>query len=92
MKKELMELINSESASLNINKFLRIDRWKSDAIGNKVDKLEAIFSIQHIRSRHFEIKSRDYNGIIAEIQEYQTKAFAEAAEEYNKQLRNGYIG
>lgn len=92
MKKELMELINSESASLRINKFLQLDRWKKDAIGNKVDKLEAIFSIQYISSRHFEIKSRDYNGIIAEVQEYQTKAFVEAAEEYNKQLRNGYIG
>lgn len=92
MKKEIMELINSENASIRINKFLRLDRWKKDAIGNKVDKLEAIFSIQHISSRHFEIKSRDYNGIIEEIQECQTKAFFEAAEEYNKQLKNGYIG
>ena len=92
MKKELTELINSENSSLKINKFLCLERWKKDAIGNKVDKLEAIFSIQHIGSRNFEIKSRDYNGIIAEVQEYQTKAFVEAAEEYNKQLRNGYIG
>ena len=92
MKIEIMELINSESASLKINKFLCLERWKKDAIGNKVDKLEAIFSIQCVRSRHFEIKSRDYNGILAEVQECQTKAFSEAAEEYNKQLRNGYIG
>lgn len=92
MKKKINHLIESEDASLKINNFCTLHRWTKDMAANDVDRLVATFSITHYASHSYEIESRDWRGIVAEVQEAQTKAFAAAAEEFNKQLANGYIG
>lgn len=91
MKKEIMQLIESEDATLQINKYCRLHRW-TKSVSQEVDRLEVVFSITNMFSHTYEIKARDWRGIVAEVQEAQTKAFADAADAYNKQLGNGYLG
>lgn len=93
MKNAITNLINStEPATLKINQFCTLHRWTKDAIGTEVDCLEARFSITHSTSHIYKIEARDWRGVVAELQEAQTKAFMDAAATYNKQLANGYIG
>lgn len=93
MKKEIIALLDSTNASLKINEFCTLRRWtKVPGREAPVDRLQAVFSLTHASSHSFEIKSREWRGIVAEIQEAQTQAFAAAAEEFNRQLANGYIG
>lgn len=91
MKKEIINLINSANATLTINKFCKIRRWTKDALNNDVDRLEVEFSIKHVYDYSAEINARDWQGVINEVQEHQTKAFAAAAATYNKELKNGYL-
>ena len=92
MKKEIMELINSEEGTLKVNKFCMLRRWTKTALNEDVDKLEAIFSITHYSSHVVEIQSREWKSIVDEVALAQAKAFADSADELNKQLINGYIG
>lgn len=91
MKKEIMELINSEEGTLKINDFCTLYRWTKTALNEDVDKLEARFSIIHYSSHVVEIQSREWRSIVDEVAYAQTKAFADSADELNKQLINGYI-
>lgn len=92
MKKEINHLLESENASLKVNNYCTLHRWTKDILNNDVDRLVATFSITHYSSHSYEIKARDWQGIVAEVQESQTKAFTASADELNKQLANGYIG
>lgn len=59
----------------------------------KVDNLELVFDrINNVEfSGHFTIKSRDFDGIIAEIEQYTTAFMAAVSETLCRNLRNGYI-
>lgn len=50
----------------------------------------ATITHEHKDIMTFEIKSRDYEEIISEIQEMQTRAYAMTAEHLNNKLANGY--
>lgn len=92
MKNEITKLLDSDNSILKINNFCQLRRWKKDALGNDVDKLVMEFSLTHKYSHTYEIAARDWRGVVEEVQAAQTKAFADAAEELNKQLANGRIG
>lgn len=92
MKKAFIDLLNGEDSTLRINKFCTIHRWTKDALGNPVDKLEVTFSITSAFSHSYVIDSREWRSVVSEIQRFQTKAFADAAETLNRHLANGYIG
>lgn len=92
MKKEIITLVNSKEGTLKINNYCTLQRWTKTALNEDVDKLEAIFSITHYMSHTVEIQSRNWKSIVDEVVAAQTKAFAESADELNKQLLNGYVG
>ena len=92
MKKELNALINSEDATLKINAFCYLHRWTKNALGENIDCLTVTFDLNYVSSHTYYLAARDWQGIVAEVQEAQTKAFADAAATFNTQLKNGYIG
>jgi len=92
MKKEITTLLNSEDATLKINKFCILRRWTKNWCGYDVDCLVAEFSITHAFSHRCEIKARDWRGIVEEVLEAQTEAFTKAMNECNKNLKHGYLG
>lgn len=92
MKKEIIELVNSKEGTLKINNFCELHRWTKSALNEDVDRLEVIFSITHYMSHIVEIQSREWKSIVDEVVSAQNKAFADSANELNKQLLNGYIG
>lgn len=92
MKKEIIALVNSKEGRLKINNYCTLERWTKSALNEDVDRLRVVFSITHVQSHTFEIQSREWRDIVDEVVAAQTKAFAEAASEYNKQLTHGYIG
>ena len=91
MKKEIENLIRSEDALLRLSPFCALHRWTKDGIGNPVDHLTADFRILSSHDASIEIQSRDWNGILAEVQEAQARVFAEAAKTLNREIANGYI-
>ena len=92
MKNEIIELLNSEEGTLKINKFCTLHRWTKSALNEDVDRLQAIFSITRYSSHTVDIDSRTWRAIVDDVASAQSKAFADSAEELNKQLLNGYIG
>ena len=92
MKKRINALIESENAILKINNFCYLHRWTHSPAEGRVDRLEVFFKLTICGQYHTEIKARDWRGVIEEVQEAQTKAFAEEAEKLNKELKNGYFG
>ena len=90
MKKEITALVESKEGTLKLNQFCTLYRWTWSI--TEVDKLEVRFDLTSASSHMYEIHSRDWQGIVEEIKEAQTKAFADAAETLNKQIANGYIG
>ena len=92
MKEKITELLKSENATLKINKFCTLHRWKKDALGSRADGIEVVFMIASGFISVSPIDSRNWRGVVDEVAEAQTLAFALAAEEYNRQLKNGCIG
>ena len=93
MKKEIMNLVNSEEGTFRINNISYLKRWTKDAMGCKVDRLTLEFdSINHVRFSIYntEIIARDYEGIIAECQELTTRFLAEVERTLFKNLGAGY--
>lgn len=91
MKKEINELLSSENATLRLNKFCTLYRWQVNALGERVDFLRAEFSVTHQYSHSYAVTARSWQKIIEEIQLLQSKAFADAANQLNTQLKNGYF-
>lgn len=92
MKEKIINLLNSENATLRINQYCTLHRWKKDVFGDSVDALEVVFHITNSFHSIAKIESRNWRKIVEEVADAQERAFVLAAEEYNKQLRNGYIG
>lgn len=94
MKKDIMNLVNSENGSLRINHIAQLKRWKTDAIGNKVDCLEIVFD--NINGVNYPgnmlIKSRSYNDIITECAACIEQYMNGIANRLISDLRNGYRG
>ena len=92
MKKQITELLNSQTATLKINEFCRLSRWTRSALGEDVDCLTVTFDLTYSSSHTYNIEARDWRGIVEEVKAAQTAAFAAAAETFNEQLTHGYIG
>ena len=93
MKKQIENLLASENSTLDLNKFATLHRWQKDALNDQdcdclVCSISLISSCACIR----DISSRDWKGIIAEVEEIIREVFAKAAETLCKNLENGYIG
>lgn len=96
MKKNIMNLINSESDEgicFRLNNVSYLKRWTRDALGNDVDKL--VLEFDNINNVNFslydkEIKSRDYDGIISECQQITETFFAKVSKTLVSNLKTGY--
>lgn len=93
MKKEIINLVNSEEGTFRINNIAFLRRWTKSALNENVDKLTIEFDcINNVRfGLSVEIESRDFAGIIAECEAATTSFLTAVALELNKNLRNGYI-
>ena len=93
MKKEIMNLVESEEGTFRLNNIAYLRRWTKDGMGCKVDRLELEFdSINHVNFGIYdtEIKSRDYEGIIDECQILIERFINEVSETLIKNLKAGY--
>lgn len=93
MKKEIMELVNSEEGTLRINNVSYLHRWTKDGLGNKVDKLVLEFdNINHVNFgiANRDIESRDYDGIVRECEDLTNRFFAEVSRRLTSDLKAGY--
>lgn len=94
MKKEILELVsNQNSGYFRINNISVLHRWTKNGIGDKVDELALNFD--NINGVNFSpssirIKSRDYDGIIAECEEATRLFISEVTKSLCKDLRAGY--
>lgn len=97
MEHKIFTLLNTESGILKINKYCYLHRWTKSMTVNKatrcalvetVDRLEVVFSLIRPDFYKKDIHSREWTGIIAEIQIAQEEAFANAYEELTEQLLN----
>ena len=62
-----MLLVESEGGKVRLNNFSTLVRWTKDGLGNNVDRLAIDFDTTELLCRSLaDIKSRDYEGIIAE--------------------------
>lgn len=91
MKKEIKKLLESEVAYLKINKYITLKRWTKNAFDDDVDCLTAVSSIEHYSDGIKYIQSRDWQGIIEEVNAFQKEQFNYVAERYCSQLSNGYL-
>lgn len=91
MKKEIENLLKSENAYLDLNKFCCLHRWQKNAFGEPVDCLKVEFSITSTFDYREEITARDWRGIVEQVREAHTRAFAKASEVLSTELKAGYI-
>lgn len=91
MKKEIEALVASKSGMIKVNQICTLKRWTSNPVESDIDMLEVTFSITHYSSHSYMIESRNWQGIVEEIQERQAEAFAEAAEDLNRLLKGGKL-
>ena len=92
MKKEILNLIESNEGKFVLNNISYLRRWKKSAIGESVDKLV----VEFINNVNFgvaskEIVARDYNGIISEITIATKQYLQEVSDELCRNLKCGYI-
>lgn len=92
LKKEIMAAVNSENVDVKINNISYLHRWKKDALGEDVDRMTINFSyVAGVRGGWTkEIESRDYDGIIEEIEDATNEYMRNCAEQMIKNLRAGY--
>lgn len=93
MKKEIMNLVNSEQGIFRLNNISFLKRWTKDAIGNDVDKLMLEFDTINnvsIGIRNFDVLGRDYESIIEECQKITSKYLLSVSDELCKNIRSGY--
>ena len=95
MKKEIMNIINNGgTVKLNdaVSLVREIGEWKyTDTISEKVDVLHAEIKVIGIKGRYTaNIKSRNYDSIIAELNYAIKTAYAEAAENLCKEFKVGH--
>lgn len=94
MKKEILNLVESDEGEFVLNNISYLRRWKKSAIGESVDKL--VVEFENINNVNFgmasrEIVSRDYNGIINEITVATKEYLQEVSNRLCSNLKCGYI-
>lgn len=91
MKKEIENLLESENAYLDLNKYCSLHRWQKNAFGEPVDCLKVDFSITTTYDYSEYITARDWRGVVEQVREAHTRAFANASEVLSTELKAGYI-
>lgn len=91
MKKELMKAVES-GGYFKINEAITLDREIGiNFVGEKVDCLTARIKVIGIKGWYEErIESRDYDGIIKELNVIIQKAYTQASESLCKAINAGY--
>jgi len=93
MKKEIIALVNSEEGYYRLNNISKLYRYTKDALNQDCDVLKIEFdNINHVYFglSVIDIKSRDFDGIIAECQQATTKYLEEVARSLNNDIAAGY--
>lgn len=93
MKKEILKLMQSNEGTFKINNICYLRRWTKDGLGNDVDKLKLEFNtINDVRFSIYptDIKSRNYEDIIQEVDILIKQFTKELQEELCKNLKAGY--
>jgi len=92
MKANIMELVKSEEGTYRLNKFCYLYRWTKSGLNEVVDELILKFDAMNGVSfgSFIYIRSRDYEGIIAECNKAITDHFTNAANKLTSNLRAGY--
>lgn len=92
IKREIIAAIDQDEAVVQINSISYIRRWRKDYKGDDVDFMEIVFRyVVGIKGGEtYLIKSRDYDGIVAEINQYTADYLKECAETAAKNLQAGY--
>ncbi len=94
MKKEILNLVESNEGKFVLNNISYLRRWTNSAIGENVDKL--VVEFENINNVNFgvaskEIVARDYNGIINEITIATKEYLQEVSNRLCSNLKCGYI-
>lgn len=92
IKKDIVNALNEETAFVKLNEIAALHRWRKSALGEDVDRLEVSFKyISGVKGGwSFPIESRDYDGILDEVERYTREYMEMCAEAMAKNLRNGY--
>lgn len=94
MKKEILNLVESNEGEFVLNNISYLRRWTNSAIDENVDKL--VVEFKNINNVNFgvaskEIVARDYNGIINEITIATKEYLQEVSNHLCSNLKCGYI-
>lgn len=94
MKKEILNLVESNEGEFVLNNISYLRRWTNSAIGENVDKL--VVEFENINNVNFgvaskEIVARDYNGIINEITIATKEYLQKVSNRLCSNLKCGYI-
>lgn len=93
-KSDIMKLVNSSEGIIRINPICTLRRWTVDSLGNRpVDRLSLDFDSINGMGRFVgfvEIQSREYSGIIAEIESAIKAKMEEVSACLCTALKNGY--
>lgn len=95
MKKVIIALVNSDEGFFDINNICYLSRWTTNALGMDVDCLELRFRVLNGINFGFDfnnttIKSRDYDGIISEVEQLITAYIELVKERLICDLKAGY--
>jgi hypothetical protein len=94
MKKEINDLLKREHAVYNINDISRLVRNTMTIMGTKQDRLELEFIAVNDNARIFqgiyEIKSREFSGILEECIEITKKHMEMCLTDIQRDIKNGY--
>ena len=92
IKTEITEMLKNGEGNVKINEVTRLTYNTRDGLGNKCDTMTCWFSfVTGVKGgKMYAINARDYDGIIAELEECMADYFAECAKAAAKNLRAGY--
>ena len=92
IKKDIQEILNKSEGYIRINNISTLANNTTNGIGENVDNLILVFNyIGGVKGGAMvEIKARDYDGIIAEIEKATENYFTSCKNELIKNLKNGY--
>ena len=91
MKKEIEKLMESQDAYLDVNKYCTLHRWQQNAFGVPVDCLVAEFNITRAFDYIEDITARDWHGVVEQVREAHSRAFADAAKTLSTELKAGKL-